>query len=100
MLSAVCNRDQRQMADYSITFARSARKELERLPADLAERVLEKIEALSENPRSNGMTKLKGHRSLWRPRVGDYRVVYGIDDPARSVDVSIVRHRRDVYRDL
>ena len=88
------------MADFSITFARSARKELDRLPADLAERVLQKIEALSESPRPVGVTKLKGQKNVWRLRVGDYRVVYAIDDTAKAVDVSIVRHRRDVYRDL
>jgi len=64
------------MADYRITFARSARKELERLPAGLVERILEKIEALSDNPRPAGVTKLKGQKGLWRLRVGDYRVVY------------------------
>ena len=71
------------MAEYRITFARSARKELDRLSADLAERVLQKIEALSENPRPSGVTKLKGQKNLWRLRVGDYRVVYGIDDLAK-----------------
>lgn len=88
------------MSDYGITFARSARKELDRLPADVAKRVLEKIEALRDHPRPIGVTKLKGQRNLWRLRVGDYRVVYAIDDAAKAVDVSIVRHRRDVYRDL
>jgi mRNA interferase RelE/StbE len=88
------------MADYSITFARSARKELDRLPAELAERVLQKIGALSATPRPVGVTKLKGQKNLWRLRVGDYRVVYAIDDEQKIVDVSIVRHRRDVYRDL
>ena len=70
------------------------------MPADLAERVLQKIEALSENPRPAGVTKLKGQKNVWRLRVGDYRVVYAIDDTAKAVDVSIVRHRRDVCRDL
>jgi len=64
------------MADYTITFARSARKELERLPAGLVERILERIEALSDNPRPAGVTKLKGHKGLWRLRVGDDRLVY------------------------
>ena len=88
------------MADYAITFARSARKELERLPDEIAARILEKIETLSQNPRPPGVTKLRGEKNLWRLRVGDYRVVYAIDDPAKAVDVAIVRHRRDVYRDL
>jgi mRNA interferase RelE/StbE len=88
------------MADYTITFARSARKELENLPANIADRILRKIEALAENPRLPGVIKLQGGKNFWRLRIGDYRVVYSIDDFFRIVDVAIVRHRRDVYRDL
>jgi len=88
------------MAEYSVSFARSARKELERLPDDAADRVLAKVEALTKNPRPFGVIKLHGQANLWRLRVGDYRVVYSIDDFAKAVDVSVIRHRRDVYRDL
>ncbi len=88
------------MADYRLTFARSARKELENLPTSLVVRLLARIEALSVNPRPGGVVKLRGESNLWRLRVGDYRVVYSIDDDARLVDVSIVRHRREVYREL
>ncbi|MGH7976073.1 MAG: type II toxin-antitoxin system RelE family toxin [Limisphaerales bacterium] len=88
------------MADYTITFARSARKELENLPANIADRILEKIESLAENPRLPSTIKLHGQKNLWRMRVGDYRVVYSIDDFSKMIDISIIRHRRDVYRDL
>jgi len=88
------------MADYSISFARSARKELERLSADVAERILTKIEALAKNSRPTGVVKLHGQKNLWRLRVGDYRVIYAIDDSAKTIDVSVIRHRREVYRDL
>ena len=88
------------MADYTVTFARSARTELEQLSNPIAVRILEKVEALSRNPRPPGTIKLPGQRNLWRLRVGDYRVVYAINDAAGTVDVSIVRHRREVYRDL
>jgi mRNA interferase RelE/StbE len=88
------------MADYSITIARSARKELECLPSKWSARILTKIEELTGNPRPNGVTKLHGHKGLWRMRVGDYRVVYSIDDSNKMIDVSLIRHRRDVYRDL
>ena len=88
------------MADYSISFARSARKELERLPGDIADRILAKVETLCGNPRPAGVIKLHGQKNLWRLRVGDYRVVYSINDFSRTVDVSIIRHRRDVYRGL
>ena len=88
------------MADYAITFARSARKELEDLPANIAGRILGRIEVLAGNPRPAGVIKLHGSKHLWRLRVGDYRVVYSINDYSRTVDVAVVRHRRDVYRNL
>ena len=88
------------MADYTLTFARSARKELEIIPASFSERILDRIESLQTNPRPGGVVKLHGGKNLWRIRVGDYRVVYSINDADKIVDISIVRHRRDVYRDL
>ena len=86
------------MAAYAITFARSARKELERLDEPLRSRVFERIEKLGSDPRAPGCRKLEGGVDLWRIRIGDYRVVYSIDDPRRRVDVTAVRHRSDVYR--
>ena len=88
------------MADYTVTFAPPPGKELEQLSNPTAVRILEKVEALSQNPRPPGRIKLRGQRNLWRLRVGDYRMVYAINDAAGTVDVSIVRHRREVYRDL
>ena len=88
------------MAEYEVTLARSARKELEKLPVSVAQRIIEQLEILMKNPRPVRAIKLQGNRNLWRLRVGDYRVLYSIDDLARQVDVSAVRHRRAVYRDL
>ena len=88
------------MADYSITFARSARKDLEKLPPSIARRIIEHIAALRTNPRPTRSVKLQGNRNLWRIRVGDYRVIYSVEDSARIIDISIVRHRRDAYRSL
>lgn len=88
------------MVDYTVTFARSARKELENLPADVADRILRRIEALATNPRLPGVIKLQGSGNFWRLRVGDYRVVYSINDFSRKVDIAVIRHRRDVYRNL
>ncbi len=88
------------MADYSITFARSARKELEKLPSAAARRIVDHIEALTTIPRPFRAIKLQGDKNLWRIRIGDYRVIYNIDDSACAIDVSAIRHRRDAYRDL
>ncbi len=86
------------MDEYRIVFARSARKELLSLRAPVGERVLRRIERLSAAPRPRGCRKLVGAVNLWRLRVGDYRVVYAIDDERRLVDIIAVRHRSDAYR--
>jgi len=71
---------------------------MEALPLDIARRVLSKIESLAQEPRPRGCKKLRGPSRLWRVRVGEYRIIYEIDDRQRVVDVVIVRHRREVYR--
>jgi mRNA interferase RelE/StbE len=86
------------MPDYAIVFARSARKELEALDPPIIERVIARIEALATEPRPTGSRKLRGSGNLWRVRVGDYRVVYALDDRRRVVDIVRVRHRRDAYQ--
>jgi len=86
------------VADYTVVFARSARKELQNLDPQVARRILRQIEVLVKNPRPSGVAKLEGASDLWRTRVGDWRVVYRILDRERLVDVIAVRHRREVYR--
>ncbi len=85
------------MADYAITFARSARKELEALDAAIVNRILPKIEALAKEPRPTGCRKLRGEKFLWRIRVGDYRVIYAVYADRRIVDIVAVRHRSKAY---
>ena len=86
------------MPEYTVVFARSARKELQNLDPQVARRILKAIEALVANPRPSGVVKLEGASDLWRIRVGEWRVVYRISDRDRLVDVIAVRHRRDAYR--
>ncbi len=85
------------MAEYAITFARSARRELEALEAKVVARIFQRIESLGKEPRPSGCKKLVGSKSLWRIRIGDYRVVYAIYDDKQSVDIVAVRHRKDAY---
>ena len=85
------------MANYSITFARSARKELESLNAALIQRIFPKIESLAKEPRPKGCRKLRGETKLWRIRIGEYRVIYAIYDDKKEVDVIAVRHRSAAY---
>ena len=85
------------MANYTLEIKPSARKELERLRDDLIARMTPKIEALTANPRPPGCKKLRGYEDLWRVRLGTYRIVYIIDDDCKTVSVTRVAHRRDVY---
>jgi mRNA interferase RelE/StbE len=85
------------VAKYSVELKPSARKELERLPAKLIERIFPKLEALGDEPRPAGCKKLKGGQQEWRIRAGDYRVVYTIDDAKLLVSVTRIRNRSEVY---
>jgi mRNA interferase RelE/StbE len=85
------------VAKYAVELKTSARKELERLPTKLVERIFPKLEALGDEPRPAGCKKLRGGKQEWRIRVGDYRVVYVIDDPKLRVSVTRIRHRSEVY---
>jgi mRNA interferase RelE/StbE len=60
-------------------------------------RIDRKILGLADNPRPPGCKKLRGYRDQWRIRVGDWRVVYLIDDAAKLVTITRVAHRREVY---
>lgn len=86
------------MAEYSVTFARSARKELQALDATVATRVLRRLEVLSISPRPTGVIKIEGTDDLWRLRVGDWRIIYRISDREKLVDIIAIRHRKDAYR--
>jgi len=85
------------VADYRITFARSARKELEALEASVVRRIVPEIEGLAKEPRPKGCRKLRGEKFLWRVRIGDYRVIYAIYDDRLLVDITGVRHRSKAY---
>lgn len=86
------------MNPYAVALARSANRELSRLPAAVVERIARALDRLEHDPRPRGSQKLAGSESTYRLRVGDYRVIYEVDDEARSVVVTRVRHRKDAYQ--
>jgi len=81
---------------YNILILPRAQKELAQLPAKVYEQVRDSIRILSQNPRPHSCLKLTG-RDGWRVRVGNYRVIYEIDDKQQTVTILHVGHRRDVY---
>ena len=82
---------------YQLKIKRSAEQDLRRLPRSMFPRVNQTILALREEPRPPGVRKLKGKFEGWRVRVGNYRIVFQIDDAAQTVTIIRVRHRREVY---
>lgn len=82
---------------YRLLLLPRAQKELARLPIETYERLRNAIRSLAEEPRPLGCRKLSG-RQGWRIRVGDFRVIFEIEDAVKTVTVLHVGHRRDVYR--
>jgi mRNA interferase RelE/StbE len=85
---------------YTVDARPRVRKDLRRLDPRAQQAVLAKMRSLTVNPRPPGTEPLRDHSPWFRVRVGDYRIIYMVDDEARSVTVAIVGHRREVYRDL
>ena len=85
------------MVKYSLEIKQSAQKELDALDDAVFIRIDRKILALADNPRPAGCKKLKGYKDQWRLRVGDWRVLYIIDDASKRVSLTRIAHRREVY---
>ena len=85
---------------YQITIAQDAAKSIHDLPKDVMARVEGRIAALALAPRPPGCKQLVhfGIDIAWRIRVGDWRIVYVIDDRAHTIAIRVVAHRRRVYR--
>lgn len=84
---------------YRVIVTPAPAKFLERLRDDsLKRRIMNALRGLENEPRPPGSVKLQGERELYRVRVGDYRVVYQIQDAALVVLVVRIGHRREIYR--
>jgi mRNA interferase RelE/StbE len=87
------------VAGYRLLIKPSAKKEIEALDQKRdRQRIIGRIAALASEPRPTGCEKLAGGEGRYRIRHGSFRVVYAIDDTARTVEVVKVGHRREVYR--
>lgn len=83
---------------YQIVFKKSAFKDLSTITPPYQEKIAQAIDNLSNNPRPDGVKKLKGEESAWRIRVADYRVIYTIEDIIKVVEINRIRHRKDAYQ--
>ncbi|HLE04737.1 MAG TPA: type II toxin-antitoxin system RelE/ParE family toxin, partial [Anaerolineales bacterium] len=69
-------------------------------PKSVIKRVWARIEALADDPTPSQSVKLAGAEALYRIRVGDYRVIYGVNHTSKQIIIHYVRHRKDAYRTL
>ena len=83
---------------YTIEIKPAAQRDLKRIKnrSDVR-RIARAIDALANNPRPAGATVLQGEGSILRLRVGDYRILYEVDDVSRQVLILRIAHRRDIY---
>lgn len=86
------------MAKYKITFKKSVAKDLRSIPSSDVKRILDRINALADNPRIEGSVKLSA-QERYRVRQGLYRIIYEIRDEILIVHVVKVAHRSSVYKD-
>ncbi|MHB8763180.1 MAG: type II toxin-antitoxin system RelE family toxin [Deferrisomatales bacterium] len=83
---------------YRIDFTPGAARQFRKLPAEVRRRLEPVIQALADDPRPAGSKKLAGEERGYRVRMGDYRVLYRLEDDVLVVLVIRIGHRREVYR--
>jgi len=86
------------MASYRVELTRSAEKDLRRIDRSRVTSLYKAMEGLGDDPRPPGSKKLVGADRTYRIRVGDYRIVYEIEEDILVVLVIRVAHRREAYR--
>ena len=85
---------------YKVKFKKSAAKTLSKMPRSAQSRIAEKIDSLESNLPSPETTKMKGNNPFHRVRVGDYRIIYEIQNDLLVVLIVKIGNRKDVYRQL
>ncbi|MEM8831552.1 MAG: type II toxin-antitoxin system RelE/ParE family toxin [Cyanobacteria bacterium P01_G01_bin.19] len=85
--------------NYRIEFSKSASKQFRKLPSGIKKRVKVKIDELAREPRPNNVKKIQGDERSYRIRVGDYRIIYEIEDAVLLITVIKIKHRSEVYKD-
>lgn len=82
---------------YEVVIPRTVQKQLDRLPRQTKQRIINRVAALQDDPRPPGCLKLKGYSDQYRIRVGTYRVRYQIIDEKLVIVLVRVAHRKEAY---
>lgn len=84
------------MPEYLLVITKTAQKQLDKLPENTADILIEEIECLALNPRPNGCKKLKGRKG-YRIRKGNYRIIYDIYENVLTIEIIALGHRKGIY---
>jgi len=85
------------LSKYVVRLKKKAVKDLNKLPSFVFEKIVKELKCLEENPYHHGCEKLEGVEG-YRTRMGDYRMLYTINNPKKEIFVYRVRHRKEAYR--
>jgi mRNA interferase RelE/StbE len=88
------------MVSYEVQWKHSAEHDLHKIDRKQIHKIVKAVEDLAENPFPPKSRKIRGAESLYRIRIGDYRVIYQVDTETRIVIIYYVRHRKEVYQKL
>ena len=88
------------MASYRIEVSATAEKQIRKLRREDQVRVLRAIQLLATDPAPPGSRKVRGYESVFRIRVGTYRILYRVEGRRLLIIILKIGHRRDVYRSL
>ena len=83
---------------YSVKLKKSVEHDIRKIPEKTIVRIVRALETLEEEPRPKQSSKLKDTERTYRLRVGNYRIIYQIDDEQKEIIVFHIRHRKDVYK--
>jgi mRNA interferase RelE/StbE len=83
---------------YRIRFRKSAQKELLAIAPIYQIKIITAIDGLANNPRPDGVKKIKFNANAWRIRIADYRVIYVIEDTIKIIEIQAIGHRKDIYK--
>ncbi|MBK6544395.1 MAG: type II toxin-antitoxin system RelE/ParE family toxin [Saprospiraceae bacterium] len=84
--------------NYKIILASSAEKELYKLQKSEIQKIVSSIDSLKSIPRPKGYKKLKGPEIFFRIRNGNFRIIYSIEEIKKTINILIIRNRKDAYK--
>lgn len=88
------------MAPFNIKWKSSAKKELKKIDRTEIPKILSEVEKLSKDPYPSNHKKLLGTEHIYRIKIGNYRVIYFIENDELIIEIIRVRHRKEVYRNF